>query len=168
MEINKGTISIREIVSLFREWAGDSSSMLSQSSNFSTRLILRYLIMARATLINSMLSRGANPDRYTIQTINCIPLVEVDLAECPCVPASGCTWLRTKYRVPVPLGDFVAVLSVAGNIQYDYTNWSDVKYKFFSRIRGERDAPTYTVKDGYIYVHNDIHKKQITVSGILI
>jgi hypothetical protein len=166
MDINRGTTSIREIVSLFREWAGDSSTMISQTSNFSTRLILRYLIMARATLLNQNLLRGANPDRYTIQTIGCIPLEEIDLIECPCAPASGCTWLRTQYKVPVPIGSFVNVVSIDGTIHYDYTNWSDVKYKFYSRIKGERDSPTYTVKDGYIYVHNDIHKKSLTVSGV--
>jgi hypothetical protein len=109
---------------------------------------------------------GDNSYRQARQTIPCIPLEEVDRNECPCAPQSGCTWLKTKARLPNPIGKYISVTSIDGGIQYGYRNWDDVKAKFASRVPAIRKGATYSTKDGYLYLHNDEHKKFISVTFV--
>lgn len=142
---------------------------ISDDSSVSSRFILYHLLRIRSYIIKEKWKARDYLSKFNLQTIPCIPLEEVDQAECPCTPMSGCTFLRTRMRIPVPITDFRSVTSIDGQITYTYVEWDKFKYKLQSRIRANQDAPYYTFKthgDGtYLYVHNDIHKKYITTTA---
>jgi hypothetical protein len=60
----------------------------------------------------------------------------------------------------------MSVTSIDGSIDYDYRNWDDVRDKFDSRHEAITKSPTFSERDGYIYVHNDIHKAAIKVTAL--
>lgn len=164
--LNRTSLTNREVIASFREWIGDTSGLLSQSNPMSQRLLLRHLLYYRAPLLGAKVTMGDNSYRKARQTTPCILLEKADMADCPCAPLSGCEWLRTKVRIPETIGEIMSVTSIDGGIEYDYRNWDDVRDKFDSRHAAIRKSPTFSERDGYIYVHNDIHKKAIRVTAL--
>jgi hypothetical protein len=69
-------------------------------------------------------------------------------------------------RLPNPIGKFITVTSIDGGITYGYRNWDDVKSKFDSRIPAISKGATYSDKNGYLYLHNDVHKEFATVTAV--
>jgi hypothetical protein len=95
----------------------------------------------------------------------------IDVNECPCLPASGCMFLKSDNPIPSPVGDFIlSVTSVTGNIRFDYLKWSNFSNKLESRIPAERTARYYTIKDigegPHIYVYNDEIIDSISLTAI--
>jgi hypothetical protein len=167
MEIfDRSALTNREVLDSLRNWVGDYTGHISEASQWSNRLLLRHLFYYRAPLLAARVNLGDNSYRKARQFIKCIPLIEVDMSECPCAPLSGCTWLRTKTKVPDSIGKYLSITSIDGGIDYDYRNWDDVRNKFESRNKAIRESGTYSLRDGYIYVHNDIHKEFISVTGV--
>lgn len=162
---NRSALTNREVIEAFRSFT-DGTGMVSDSSAWSVRVLLRHLLFYRAPLLAARINSGDNSYRLARQTIPCIRLIDVDLNECPCAPQSGCTWKRTDIKIPDSIGKFLSVNSIDGSITYGYRNWDDVRYKFSSRVQAIRKAPTYSTKNGYIYVHNDNHKKFISLTGV--
>jgi hypothetical protein len=162
----KTSLTNREVIANFRDWAADGSSLLSQSNFVFQRIVLNHLLNFRATILSVKPNSGDNSYRKARQTTPCILLEKVDMSECPCAPLSGCEWLRTTQRIPETIGEVMSVTSVDGSIDYDYRNWDDVRNKFQSRHAAIRNSATFSEKDGYIYVHNDIHKKAIKVTAL--
>lgn len=164
-------ITKREVIQGFRDFAA-GRGMLSDDNTLSPRLVLYHLKSMRARLIyERRISKGRTLSKYNVQTIPCIPLIEIDQAECPCTPKSGCTFLRTKYPIPRPIGDLiVSISSVGGDITYSPVRWDKFKTKLNSRIKANRSNAYYTFKDTgdgtHIYVYNDEHKDYIAISGI--
>lgn len=159
----------RQVVEAWRGMVGDRVR-IDADNGWSQRRVLFFLLKARAVLLTKKIASKAILSQYNYQTIPCIPLVEIDQSECPCAPASGCRFLRSKYPIPLTINGFKAVTSIIGNIRYSPVDWDKIKYKLSSRMSAERTAPYYTLKTGkggtYLYVHNDIHKAQVTVTAI--
>lgn len=164
-------ITNRQAIQGFRDFAS-GRGMLSDDNTLSSRLVLYFLKMYRARLLyERRISKGRTISKYNVQTIPCIPLIEIDQDECPCTPNSGCTFLRTKYPIPRPVGDLITtVSSVGGDITYSPVRWDKFKRKLQSRIPAQRSGAFYTFKDTgegtHIYVYNDEHKEYIAVSAI--
>lgn len=166
MYIDRASLTNREVIDSFRNWIADFTGHVSDDSAWSVRLLLRHLLYYRAPILAAKVNSGDNSYRRARQTIPCIPLIDVDMSECPCAPLSGCTWRRTKTKVPDGIGKYISVTSIDGGISYDYKNWDDVKDKFQSRYAAIRKGATYSDKNGYLYVHNDNHKEFITLTGV--
>jgi hypothetical protein len=164
--LNRTSLTNREVIASFREWIGDTSGLIGQSNPMSQRLLLRHLLYYRAPLLAAKVNSGDNSYRKARQTTQCMSLEKVDMAMCPCAPLSGCEWLRTKLRIPDTIGEVISVTSIDGDIDYDYRNWDDVRNKFNSRHAAIRESATFTERDGYIYLHNDIHKKAVRVTSL--
>lgn len=159
----------REVVNAFRNIVADKLQM-SQSNGWSFRLVYYYLLRYRAKLIREKALSNKDLSQWNYQTIDCIPLMEVDMSECPCEPKSGCSWLRTEYTIPKPLHKLKSVTSKDGQVTYTFVEWERLKYKLMSRIPAQSKYAYYTIKtrnDGtHLYLYNDIFKKHLTVSGI--
>src|SRR5690606_11230623 len=155
----------RKLIDDFKVWTVDRTGFLSDDNAWSNRALLSQFNHYRAQLIDQELDRNPNSYRHARQTIPCIPLERVDKNECPCAPASGCSWRKTKFKLPKPIGKLITVDSIDGSIKYSYVDWDSVKYKFSSRIPADRSRPYYTIKNGYLYLHNDIHKRYVTVTA---
>lgn len=158
-----------EVVNAFRNLVGDKTQ-LSDDSGWSTRWVYYFLLRYRARLIREKERRNLPISHWNYQTIDCIPLEEVDLDECPCTPASGCSFRKTTIRMPKPLARLKSVTSTNGQITYTFVEWERLKNKINSRFVGERNTAFYTIKtrqDGsYLYLYNDHHLKYITVTGV--
>lgn len=163
--MENSALTNREVLNAFREYT-DATGHVSDDTPWSNRLLLRHLLFNRAAFLSQKPNSGDNSYRRARQTIPCIPLVEADMNECPCAPQSGCTWVKTKYKVPDPIGKFISVTSIDGGITYGYRNWDDVKSKFHSRNQAIKKGATYSDKNGHLYLHNDEHKEYITVTAV--
>lgn len=162
-------ITNREVIAGFRNLVADKAQ-ISDDSGWSQRFIYYHLLRYRARLIREKVRRDMPISHWNYQTIDCIPLEKTDLSECPCVPADGCVFMRTKLRIPKPLDRLKSVTSTDGQITYTYVEWERLKHKLTSRFEGERSSAYYTLKtrqDGtHLYLYNDTHKKYITVTGV--
>jgi hypothetical protein len=159
-------MTIREYIQAFRDWASDKTSQLSQNNSFSNRLIWHFVLYYRALFLHDKIKRGEDINHESKHIIPCIKLRSVDQVECPCAPLSGCKFKKTAYKLPRYI-KIISVTSIDGSISYDYVEWDDFKDKLSHRIEAMRKVPYYTLKkignDVYLYVHNDIHKRFITV-----
>lgn len=162
-------INNRETIYAFKTLVADKTQ-ISDDNGWSNRLIYFYLLRYRAKLIREKVLKGESLSHWNYQTIDCIPLKEVDLNECPCAPASGCTFLKTEYPIPKPLNRLKSVTSIDGQITYTFVEWERLKSKINSRISAQSKTAYYTIKtrkEGtYLYLYNDVHKKFITCSGV--
>ena len=111
-----------EVVNAFRNLVGDKTQ-LSDDSGWSTRMVYYFLLRYRARLIREKVRRNLPLSQWNYQTIDCIPLVKTDEDECPCTPASGCTFLKTTLRIPKPLSRLKSVTSTNGQITYTFGEW---------------------------------------------
>lgn len=160
----------RRIIQGFKDLVADKG-FLSDDNGWSSRLIFHYLLKYRARILaEKMGDRKSRVSLFNRQTIPCIPLEEIDIVECPCAPASGCTFLRTKYSVPEVLGESFIVSSIDGSINYSFVEWERFKYKLKSRVQADRNRPYFTIREidneYYVYVYNDVHKKLISVTAV--
>lgn len=157
----------KAVVDAWIDWVADAG-YVSNENTFPQRLILFWLKAARSRLIKERLDKGTL-SQFNYQTIPCIPLEEVDQAECPCVPNSGCTFLKTAYAIPKALY-ISSVTSLLGNIRYNYAGWDKMQFKTKSRKAVIRSKAYYSLKNigdsTYLYLYNDNHKKKISVTGI--
>ena len=160
----------RQIIQGFRDLVADKG-FISDDNGWSQRLVFFYLLKYRAKILSEkMEDRKSRVSLFNRQTISCIPLEEIDLVECPCAPASGCSFLRTKYPIPEVLSQSFIVSSIEGSINYSFVEWERFKYKLKSRISADKTRPYFTIRkigeDYHIYVYNDVHKKFITVTAV--
>lgn len=160
----------REVVESFRNLIAEKGP-ISDDTALSKREIYFSLVRYRSYIISEKLRQNNfSISKQTYQTIPAIPLVKVDMSEAPIEESSGCTWMKTKYPVPRTIGPFSSVVSLTGNIKYDYIEWERFEELQHSRFKSEIKQPYYTVKYvkdyAYIYLWNDNHKAYIQVSGI--
>ena len=159
----------RHAIAGFRDFVADKTG-ISDDSGWSQRQVLFHLIRYRAALIQQKEEAGKKLSRFNYQTIPCIPLIETDVNECPCAPASGCKFLKTKWILPKPVSHFKSITSIDGGITYSFVEWDKFKYKINSRFESQSTKPYYTTKNTgsgvYIYVYNDQHKEFITPTSI--
>jgi hypothetical protein len=160
----------RAVIQGFRDLVGDRQ-YLSDDNQWSRRLVYYHLLKYRNLLLEErMRRRDLSISLFNRQTIPCIELTEVDVHDCPCVPSSGCTFLRTVYPVPQPLGTSFVVNAIDGSINYSFVEWERFKYKTQSRMRGTRESAYFTVKESggkyYVYVYNDEHRDYVTVTSV--
>lgn len=165
-------MTLREIIYGFKDFVGDSTHRISDDSGWSNRLLKHHFDIARAELIYQ--KRQRKPEtitRHNEQTLPCVTLTRIDMNECPCLPASGCMFLKSTHPIPTPVNDLIiSVTSVTGNVRFDPLKWSNFYSKINSRIPAEGRAKYYTFKDigegVYLYVYNDQFMEAVSVTGI--
>ena len=104
------------------------------------------------------------------QILRCVEMEEADVIECPCAPPSGCTWLKSKAPIPVPIS-ISYISDVKGNEDFTPTSWSDAKRIKDSRIPSKRKRRHYLFRENgdgklFLYVLNDFFSPVFTLSGI--
>lgn len=162
-------ITNREVINAFRNLVGDKTQ-LSDDNGWSSRMVYFFLLRYRARLIREKERNNLPLSHWNYQTIDCINLRKVDLDECPCAPASGCSFRKTTIQIPKPLARLKSVTSTNGQITYTFVEWERLFDKINSRFKGERMSAFYTLKtrnDGtHLYLYNQEHLAAVTVTGI--
>lgn len=171
MEIN----SVRHAVESFRMFMEDRTGRPSSNTfSWPPKLVYYYLNMFRNTV--SFEKRFGDwlsgIDEGILITIPCVELKELDVtSDCPCAPAKGCTWLKTKHSFPKSMSGIPhSVLLIDGFTNFTYVQWTQFEDKVVNaRLEAQRREPHFTVRNidsqHHIYLYtNSPH----TESGDLI
>ena len=119
-------------------------------------------------------------DASVNQVLPCVALKRVDIVQedCPCAPARGCYWMKTKHPIPRLMeGLPQSVLTLDGTTTFDYMKWSDFEVVAKSRFSKVAKSPYYTIKRLqdecvylYVYANSSITSsallESVTVQGI--
>jgi hypothetical protein len=160
----------KEIVQLWRHFPLDSSGHISDDIGMSDMAILNHLLDTRSEILSEIHSSGQQLGPQNFQTLSCVELESVTKThEMPCIPPSGCIWLRSSKPIP----RFIKISSVSdieGHENISFVEWTKAKIKFNSRHKGNRDKKYYTIRDSgegsYIYILNDDFLKVVSVSAV--
>ena len=145
---------------------------MSQDPYWSKRLIFFFLKKYKNKIVREAIATKNYPiNRANYVTIPCIALDRVDQVECPCPPASGFYFLKSKYPVPRALmGQYTSVTTILGNVTIDYVRWDAIKDKLNSRFEWEKKLPFYTLKTinskTYLYIYNDNDKELVAITSL--
>lgn len=139
--------TIRDAVDAFRIFLEDKTGRLHSQLAYPYKLIYYFLnIYRNAATIDYTKKRGIKDLNIPI-TLPCVELEEIDVVECPCAPAKGCTFYKSKHPLPEMVGGKpLAVTSLDGYVSYSFLNWFDFKSRLDSRLEPERTQPYYTFK----------------------
>jgi hypothetical protein len=166
--------TIRRAIAKFLATPGDYSGYLSDDNGWSEEAIADHLISVRASVLRDALRTGEGVTEFSYQILDCVEVKLLDKNECPCAPASGCVWLRTKHPIPKP----ISIKSVSDNIgheTFDKKKWTELKRIKHSRIKSARNKRYFAFKESgtseyYLYIHvpeaEDMMLQSITVQGI--
>lgn len=112
-----------------------------------------------------------NPDagKWAEQTVGCLVMEEVPTEECPCVASSGCKWFRTVIEMPAPIGDYIAITGIGGNLGnlkiYTYRNWYDIQYTKHARLEAERERSYFTKKNRRLYIEGKGQGEPVAITS---
>jgi hypothetical protein len=161
--------TFRFAIEQFLQEASDYSGFISDDNVWSKRHLMHKIIQLRAGVIDSFKNEPYAFSEQMYQAIQCIEMEEVDQQLCPCAPASGCFWLRSKEPVPKPLVRQYVGGTMGEN--FHFIKWSQAKRIPDARRKAEREAKYYTLREAadgdiYVYVWNDKYTPQITMEAI--
>ncbi len=161
----------RQVINAWIEMASDRQGEISQDKEWSHRLIYYYLKLYRTRLLWDKKQKKLPISRSSYATLKCIELEKIDMSECPCIPASGCEFLRSKEVIPNDVtGVYQSVTSILGNKTYEYLRWDEFEDRLKSRFTFERTKPYYTIKTfgelAYLYIYSDNDKEIVSATLI--
>ncbi|HMT02174.1 MAG TPA: hypothetical protein PKD00_02500 [Burkholderiales bacterium] len=132
----------------------------TKNSNYklSDRLIYQEALTIRSALLYAKIYQlnGFNISDNNFTVINCIELIDVDAANCPCVPVKGCTVKRSKYQLPTFLatsyGEFIDyVRTVDGKIKFNESSLAEQEDKEFREYG--KTANEYFIENKYLWIY---------------
>lgn len=151
-------MTVNELISNIQTYF--NNGVKSDDYILSDRLIYKELLNTRSTLLFNKIKqlKGYNIGDNNFSVINCIKLIDVDSASCPCIPVKGCIVKRSKYQLPTFLatvyGDYIDyVRNVDGRIKFDKSSLSEQEYKAF-REYGNK-ANEYFFEDKYLWIYTE-------------
>lgn len=146
-----------------------SKGVQSDDSRLTSRHIYNSIITARSSVLRQMLNKNQKVSDWLYQSLPCVELVKAPITECPCIPANGCSILRTKYKLPNPITgindmEIRAVTTMDGGIRLDPTTFENVKYLIGNKFTGKK--PHYYIKNEYLYVTSLKALRGIVITGL--
>ena len=141
--------SIQAIQSLY------SRGVQSDDTRLRPRQIWNKLVRSRATLLQQKSDKNQSISQWSYQTIPCIELIPAAPWECPCVPANGCIWLKSKFRFPEPVSSLSGPLiqsisSLDGNTIIDKSSFATDKYSSGNKYTSK--GPRYILYNSHLFV----------------
>lgn len=126
------------------------------------------MLKYRAKFIMDKLRAGMEIS-YENYRVKCVNIAKTDRHDVPCVPASGCTFMKTK--IPIIRNLYISSVStLKGEIKYEYIQWDRFEDKLNHRIPSVAKDAYYTYKsigdETFHYLYNDKHKKTLTYTFI--
>jgi hypothetical protein len=167
------TYTHRHAIEAFKHVAIDQSGYPVDELPWSDLYIVRKIQEVRSTAIKAALKAGEGISELMVQTLPCVNVTELDRNECPCVPASGCYWLKTDCAIP----RYCKMISVTGivangeNPRFTFIKWDRFQYIPKSRSKSVREGLYWTIKDTgedgpYVYLYGNRNLEIIAISGI--
>lgn len=145
---------LREHIDAFRIYLSDATGRPSDEITYPNRLIGMEIINS----VNALVREIKPSELFIVSPTICVQMAEVDIVECPCAPAKGCTYMKSVRAIPYINELPQDVSSADGFITYTYLDWSKFSHMVNSRTRAEREGSYYTIKSfgnkSHIYVYH--------------
>lgn len=162
----------RHALEQFKQYVIDQTGYIADENPFSNLSIIRAMQEVRASQIKQIMVNGGDISDHMVQVLPCVSVEELDRAECPCAPASGCYWLRTKDKVP----NFIKAVSITGivasgtNPRFQFIKWTNFQYIPYSRSKTVQNGLYWSIKNtgggDYIYLYGNRFLEAIAISAI--
>ncbi len=158
------------IYDLLASIAGESR--IPQDVGIDTALISFKIDNTRSFLIRQDQGKGRSLSDNIIQTLPCVPVIEISTSECPCSVPSNCTIMRTKDKLPhfIELYQKDLITKVSGS---DVTSkgWSIVSFaraSYAGTNSWTRINTKVFVHNHYLYIINPpLGLQMISIDGVL-
>lgn len=140
------------------------------ASRWSERLLYFHLNNYRIKLVWELrISKNKPVSDFMIETIPCMPLIDVKEHECICEVEGKCI-KKGKYPLPETLTGKLEFVSDLGGKKYDYIQFENLGKPSKSIFKGRREKSFYSLKtiDGltYPYILDDPHKEFVSIKLI--
>jgi len=132
----------------------------SSNNMLSDRLIYQEALALRSQLLYLKIRElnGFNISDNNFTVINCIKLIEVDAANCPCIPVKGCTIKRSEFQLPTFLatayGEFIDyVRTIDGKVKFNSSSLSDQEdkeYREYGQLSND-----YFIENKYLWIYTE-------------
>lgn len=161
-------MTLREAIQEYRHFVESMTGDNSDDTMSSDLAVYNKLRTARSVVLDTVIGSGGMLTEEHYQTLRCVELEEEDIVQCPSIPESGCTWLKSTCDIPKT----ISIKSVTTHLgkQFSYVRWDKIKEKVNGRLPSSRTDKIYTLRTiedkVYLYVYNDDFVKSITISGI--
>lgn len=149
---------VNELISNIQSYF--NSGVKSDDYTLSDRLIYNEAVATRSVLLFNKIKqlKGFNIGDNNFTVINCIKLIDVDAASCPCIPAKGCIVKRSEHQLPTFLatvyGDYIEyVRSIDGHVKFDKSSLSEQEQKAY-REYGSK-ANEFFLENKYLWIYTD-------------
>jgi len=167
--------TIRDVIASFSQSVEEKTGRPFADFKWPPRLIYFHLTNMRHEIIYQTRRQNqmeGNYEDYT-EVLPCVLMKEVDIVECPCAPASGCTFMKVVKPLPKFLGGRPSlVTTLTGFEKYDYVEWSMFKYRVNNRIEALNKNFLFTQQTidnvDWIYTYNntDIKARSVKIAGV--
>lgn len=167
--------TIREIIAAFSHAVEEKTGRPFTEFKWPNRLIYFHLINQRAEIYYQVRKQNDIDGSYEDynEVLPCVAMKEVDMVECPCAPASGCTFMKSVLPMPKMLGGLqkAVVTTLEGANGYNYVDWALFKYRINNRIAAFNKSWLFTrqvIENEewlYTYITRDIKARNVKVSG---
>ncbi len=154
----------KEVIDLYKHPVADRTGFDSSSRTWSDQYILKYLLITRASLIMEYKRLGLFIPQENYMNL-CLSLEDADPVDCPCAPPSNCVWKKTVQKLPRGILDPI-VTNISGTVPYIFTNFDKLKSVRESRVPAVKGTKIYTIKNGYLYLPEDINLKAISIQNV--
>ncbi len=143
---------------------------ISDDSTVAEELVQYFYINNRAKLIREDQGKGRSLSNNIVQTLPCVPVIEVNASEC-CDIQGDCT----MYRTEEPLPKFIELyqkdlITKASGVDIMSKGWNIIPYHraiYAGASRWTKDTTKVFLKNSYLYIMNPpAVLSKISVSGV--
>lgn len=141
--------TIRDVIAAFSHSVEEKTGRPFKEFKWPPKLIYFHLVNQRADIYYQTRKQNkleGNYEDYN-EVLPCVAMQEVDMVECPCAPASGCTFMKSVFPMPKFVGSMpTAVTTLTGMERYDYVEWSMFPYEINNRISSANKSMLFTLQ----------------------
>ena len=146
-----------------------SKGVQSDDTRLSSRHIYNACLTVRSKLLYQQLSKKQKLSEFNYSILECVELIEVPVANCPCVPFN-CKVLRTRYPLPKPMTNFnthVIEFVMSGDYKVRFSEVSRIEYEFSKHNKYTSNSPRYILENEYLFVYGNNLPKMINIKLLL-
>lgn len=164
--------AIRDIIAAFSLAVEEKTGRPFIDFKWPNMLIYFHLINARADLYYQTRKQNQLEGNYEdyVEVLPCVEMREVDMVECPCAPASECTWMKSVLPMPQMVGSKpTAVTTLDGLEKYNFVEWTKFKHRINNRLEAANKDMLFTRKTiankQWLYTYITKEKNEIPIKA---
>lgn len=153
-------LTIGDMIASFAHSVEERTGRPFKDFKWPNKLIYFHLVNQRADIYYQTRKQNrleGNYEDYN-EVLPCVAMQEVDMVECPCAPASGCTFMKSVFPMPKFISGMpTSITTLTGLDRYDYVEWSMFKYEINNRITAANKSMLFTLQtifnDQWLYTY---------------